>query len=162
MKLLSKTIWILTIAALITLPGCGDPDSDTAGDENVDKDGEDDHAHPEEGPHGGKLIELGNEEYHAEVVRSDDALTVYLLDGAAKMGPSISGETISLNLSHHGSAKQYTLTGVADAKEAGKYSEFTSSDEEMLAIVKEDNHLDISVSLEIDGTPFSGTLPHSH
>jgi hypothetical protein len=164
MKSLSTSLWILAIAALIALPGCGDPDpeDDNAQDEDKQGEGEDDHAHPTHGPHDGDLIELGNEEYHAEIVRSETAVTVYLLDGAAKMGPTIEGESINLNLSHHGDAKQYALTGVADEDAPGKFAEFTSSDEEMLAIVKEDNHLDISVSIEIDGTNFRGTLAHSH
>jgi hypothetical protein len=162
MKSLSTSLWIFTIAALIALPGCGDPESKEDEDNNEDQTAEDDHDHPTHGPHDGDLIELGDEEYHAEIVRSDTAVTVYLLDGAAKMGPTIEGESINLNLSHHGDAKQYALAGVADVDAPGKFAEFTSSDEEMLAIVKEDNHLDISVSIEINGTNFRGTLAHSH
>ena len=46
------------------------------------------HAHPSEGPHHGTLVELGNEEFHAEVVHDDKSVTVYVLDaGATKAVP---------------------------------------------------------------------------
>tara|TARA_R110002072_G_scaffold302999_3_gene491111 strand:- start:40567 stop:41241 length:675 start_codon:yes stop_codon:yes gene_type:complete len=65
---------ILAMAAF-TVSGCADPtNSDqfsevTAHDnEHPDQDPHAGHAHPTHGPHGGDLIELGNEEYHAELV----------------------------------------------------------------------------------------------
>ncbi len=44
------------------------------------------HSHPTEGPHHGTLIELGKEEYHAELVHDDKMVTIYILDSAAKKG----------------------------------------------------------------------------
>ena len=41
------------------------------------------HAHPTHGPHQGDLIELGNEEYHAELLHEEDSVTIYILNGAA-------------------------------------------------------------------------------
>ena len=158
MKTLSTSLWILTIAALIVLPGCGgDPDPNDGDDVGTDDDD-----HPEEGPHGGKLIELGNEEYHAEIIHSDDKASVFLLDGSVKMGPSISEASLKLNLTHHGDAKQFVLDGVAQEGSEGEYSEFTSSDEELLGLLKEDDHLDVAVVVEIKGVMFRGTLAHSH
>ena len=68
----------LALLALVTfaLSGCADPpDGDqfnevsTSENEHPDEHA---HAHPSEGPHGGDLIELGNEEYHAELVHPHD------------------------------------------------------------------------------------------
>lgn len=65
----------LTMAAFL-LSGCADPKgseqfTEVTVSENEQPD-EHAHAHPTEGPHGGDLIELGNEEYHAELVHSHD------------------------------------------------------------------------------------------
>jgi hypothetical protein len=69
--------------AMFILSGCSDS-SDTdqfsevaqSDNEQADQDPHAGHAHPTHGPHGGDLIELGNEEYHAELVhphgRDDD------------------------------------------------------------------------------------------
>ena len=59
----------------------------------------DDHAHAL-GPNGGHLIELGEEEYHAEVVMDEAArtLTVYLLGGDAKTAQPTAEPTVTLNL----------------------------------------------------------------
>jgi len=73
--------------AAFVLSGCADstptnPESSTSATEHGEHhagDGYDhgEHAHPDKGPHGGDLIELGNEEYHAELVHphahDDDA-----------------------------------------------------------------------------------------
>lgn len=46
----------------------------------------DHHDHHELGPHGGELIELGNENYHAELMHDDQTheVTIYLLDRTAR------------------------------------------------------------------------------
>ena len=80
---LTTTLAIMAVG-MFTLSGCADP---SGGDqfsevsehdsEHPDHDPHAGHAHPSHGPHGGDLIELGNEEYHAELVHphghDDDA-----------------------------------------------------------------------------------------
>lgn len=82
-NLLTTTLAIMAVG-MFTLSGCGEP---SGGDqfsevsehdnEHPDQDPHAGHAHPSHGPHGGDLIELGNEEYHAELVHphghDDDA-----------------------------------------------------------------------------------------
>lgn len=82
-NLLTTSLASLALAAFV-LSGCADPqDSGTptatssrTEDGHHEGDGhdhgEDAHAHPSEGPHGGDLIELGNEEYHAELIHPHD------------------------------------------------------------------------------------------
>src|SRR3990167_6278455 len=57
-----------------------------------------DHAHPETGPNGGHLVELGEEEYHIEWTHDDKSglVTLYVLDGAAKSTVPVAAETISI------------------------------------------------------------------
>ena len=54
------------------------------------------HSHAAEGPHGGHLIVLGNEEYHAELVHDEGThtVTVHLLD-ASMENPISAGSAIS-------------------------------------------------------------------
>ncbi|WP_254510074.1 hypothetical protein [Anatilimnocola floriformis] len=48
------------------------------------------HSHAEHGPHGGQVMALGDEEYHAEFVLDDKSgkVTVYLLDKDIKKNPA--------------------------------------------------------------------------
>ena len=81
MKDLLTTVLAAAAMFAFVLSGCTDsPDtaqfSEVTATDNEHPD-EDGHAHPTHGPHGGDLIELGNEEYHAELVHphghDDDA-----------------------------------------------------------------------------------------
>lgn len=74
-NLFTNSMATLAIAAFM-LSGCSDPSGgdqfkEVSTTENEQPD-EHAHAHPSEGPHGGDLIELGNEEYHAELVHPHD------------------------------------------------------------------------------------------
>jgi hypothetical protein len=55
------------------------------------------HDHPETGPHGGALIEWGDDEYHAEftVDHATQTATVYVLDASAKSAPKLDASKIS-------------------------------------------------------------------
>ena len=70
----SLTLSFALIAMIVS--GCSNDNStgpETAGPPNT-MDSHDDHAghaHPSEGPHHGDLIELGNEEYHAEILHDE-------------------------------------------------------------------------------------------
>ena len=57
-----------------------------------------DHSHSEKGPHGGSLVELGEEEYHAEVVLDHDShtLRVFVLGKDAKTATATSAKEITL------------------------------------------------------------------
>lgn len=75
MKDLFKTGVAILAMAAFTVSGCADPSSNEQFSEVTSDDNEQPnqdphagHAHPTHGPHGGDLIELGNEEYHAELV----------------------------------------------------------------------------------------------
>jgi len=88
------------------------------------------HAHPTEGPHGGTLVELGREDYHAELVHDEaaDTVTVYLLDGAAKEAVAIEAKQLTLNLLVGGKPQPFPLAADPLATDpAGKCSAFGSS-----------------------------------
>ena len=122
------------------------------------------HSHPSEGPHHGDLIELGNEEFHAEMVLDDaaGAVTIYILDSAAKVAVPIDATELVINLKHDGKPEQFKLMPSADTGDpAGKSSRFTLKDADLTAHI-EDAAADAKMSVTINGKPYSGAIQHSH
>ena len=178
MKFLLITLSMVVSMALV---GCGSPTKTPApnhddhahddGHDHGDHDGHDhdghdhgDHGHAEEGPHHGSLIELGKEEYHAELVHDDDAgtVTVYLLDSSAKGAVPIEASEIKVNLSHDGSAEQFSLAASPQPNDpSGKSSKFASTDKELAEDLDlEDAEAKLVVS--IAGKQYRGSIEHDH
>ena len=122
------------------------------------------HAHPSEGPHHGGLIELGNEEYHAELLHDDetDTVTIYILDGSAAKQVPIDATEISINAKHDGQPEQFALTAEPDDSDpAGKSSRFVSRDKELAHHLDEDG-AEPRLVLTINGKSYRGTISHDH
>ena len=68
---------------------------------------EDDHRH-EKGPHKGSLVELGDEEYHAEIVHDEkeQIVTIYLLGSDAQTVVGTDAKDIAINAKVKGKAVQ--------------------------------------------------------
>ncbi len=122
------------------------------------------HDHAEVGPHKGALIELGEEEYHAEFVLDEKKHTVsiYLMDGAIKNYVSIPAKEITVTLKHDGKLESLKLKATPQKTDpAGLSSMFTLKDEEFV----EDLHhkgSDPRLMLKIDGKPFSAKIELDH
>lgn len=89
------------------------------------------HAHPTEGPHLGALIELGKEDYHAELVHDEktDTITVYILDATARKPVPITAKELMLNLKAGNKPYQFPLKACPQAGEpAGVASAFGATD----------------------------------
>lgn len=145
---------------LIVACGCGSsPPPLTKATPHADHD-----VHPSEGPHGGSLIELGNDEYHAELVHDDAAksVTIYLLDSAAKASVPIDATELIINLKHEGHGEQFKIAASADAGDpAGKSSRFVSSDAELAEdLDREDAEPQLTV--KINGKQYRGMIEHGH
>ena len=177
MKFISKT-WMALIAtttlaaATCTLVGCQDakdnsPAAETVSGlppDTVDAHDHAAHAHPSEGPHHGDLVELGNEEFHAEVVHSEDSgsLTVYILDGSATKPVAIDATELTINVTHDGKPEQFILAAKAEeGDEAGKSSRFVSDDKELAAHLDEEG-TSPKLVVKIDGKVFRGEIVHDH
>jgi hypothetical protein len=196
MKNFLKTILALMAVSMFTLSGCAEPSggdqfSEVSEDDNeqANEDPHAGHAHPSHGPHGGDLIELGNEEYHAELVHphghDDDAhhdgdkegqhedgdhaahehagITIYILDGAAKDQVAIAAAEITLNLTHDGKPVQFTLAASPDEGDAeGKSSRFASAEKGLLEHFHEAEDVEGTLVLSIGGKSYRGKLAHKH
>lgn len=161
----------LLILGLTITTGCG---SDTAkmstekaehheGDGH--KAGEAGHAHAEEGPHKGQLIELGKEEYHGEMLHDDAAhkITIYLLDGGAKKSVPIAEKELTLNVVVDGKPSQFKLPAAPQSEDlAGQASRFELTDHALCEAL-DDPKCKARLNVTIASKQFSGEIgPHDH
>ncbi len=122
------------------------------------------HGHAEVGPHGGDLIELGEEEYHAEIIHDEQSgtITIHLLSGDAKKLVAIPAADIKINLKHGDKAEQFKLVASPIATDPeGSTSRFVSTDAELA------NDLDIEgckakLVVVIAGKQYRGDVAHHH
>lgn len=122
------------------------------------------HAHPAEGPHHGDLVELGNEDYHAEVVHNHDTgtLEIYILDSAATKQVAIDATELTINLSHDGRPEQFVLAAKPDeGDEAGHSSRFVSDNKALAAHLDEDD-TNPRLVVKINGKSYRGEIKHDH
>lgn len=169
MKTVSISLSLSFALMAMIVAGCSSdnpPGPETAGPPNT-MDSHDDHAghaHPSEGPHHGDLIELGNEEYHAEILHDEDAgtVTIYVLNGAANEQVPIDATEVTINAKHDGKPEQFTLTASPDTNDPqGKSSRFVSNDEELAHHLDEEG-AEPRLVLTINGKSYRGTIAHDH
>lgn len=157
---------ICLLGSLVIISGCGQSTSDykKIGDvKKAAKDHDHDthtggHSHYGAGPHGGSIIELGGEDYHAELVLDHDAhaLRIFLLKADAK-SPLLSKAT-EANLSLD---KDKTLTLKASPQEGetdGQSSRFELVDEAFVHEMLDKGFLHGDLSVQIGEKTFQSHL----
>jgi hypothetical protein len=127
------------------------------------KDEPHDHEH---GPHSGHLVELGEEEYHAEVVfdPKDAKITIYLLDSSAKKPAATDAKEVKLELTIAGQAKSFAAKPAAESGDPpGKSSRFEiAGNSDIKAKIKDEEDLKGSVTVTINGKTYTGRIVHEH
>jgi hypothetical protein len=154
---------LCALIAAVGLAGCTaeTKQAPTAEGEHHEGDGHE-HAHPEEGPHHGHLIELGNEEYHAELTHDDatKTVTIYLLGKDAVTAVTIADAEIVLNLVTAGKPLQVKLAAAPqDSDPAGQSSRFTIVDEAVLEALEAPETTG-RLNVTIADTPYVGEIEH--
>lgn len=122
------------------------------------------HAHPEHGPHNGDLIELGNEEYHLELVHDEKAGTVafYLLDSTAKKMLAIPAKEILVNVKMAGKGKQYKIPPYPQANDPkDNFSAYGTKDKDLIDAL-EKHGVEAFVVIDIAGKQYRGKVEHHH
>ena len=120
------------------------------------------HSHEEAGPHGGHLVELGEEEYHAEWLHDDESglITVYVLDGDAAADVPILADQITIDVKIGGNSSQHLLAAVDPAEETGT-ARFELSDKSLIEALKiAGQGAEAEITVEIQGTPYTGHFEH--
>jgi hypothetical protein len=120
------------------------------------------HGHAEEGPHKGHLIELGKEEFHAELTHDEatSEVTIYLLDGAAKESVPVPETELTVNIVANGKPMQFSLAAKPlDTDPQGQSSRFSITDP-MLHDALEAENSKGQLNVTINGKPYSGSIQH--
>jgi len=179
-----RSLWLILCAAILPctfgVAGCAKSQPDTAGDTTAAADDHghdhghahgDEHAHGHEGPHGGHIIELGDERYHAELTHDDQEhrVGIHVLDGTAKNAVPIEADSVTITLVADGKSTQYVLPADPHRNETeGKSSYFELASEPLCQAIcgeSEAENVHARVSLQIEGKPYVGiieTAAHDH
>ena len=151
---------LCSLCITLGVAGCASKDNPVAS-HTADTDEQHEHSahvHPDEGPHQGVLIELGNEQYHAELLYDDQSATIYVLDSHAKQQVPIDVTEIMLNTTVAGQPQQFALIATPDSADpSGKSSRFVSQDGQLAALIHE-HTAPMHVVVTIDGTAYRGTV----
>lgn len=159
------TICIVLTSALLFAAGCGSDEGDSQ-EYGKSKDSSTKPAHVhEEGPHGGHLIELGEEEYHAELVFDKESrkTTLYVLGSDPHDAHPIDAKEIEFHLEAGDDYKE--LMFAADRQEEdpeGKSSRFVLAADDLPEEIDDEEkfvgHIDITIGDKV----FEGEVEHDH
>ncbi len=125
---------------------------------------EDKEKHEHVGPHKGTLVELGDEEFHAEIVHDDEMgmVTIYLLGSDAKTAVTTDAKDIAINAKVGGKAVQHKIKPApTKSDKAGTASRFISKNKELMELLDSDDVAPI-LRVVIDGKTFNGKIEHDH
>lgn len=161
---LSRTLLMGLCLAFPWLSGCGGSPQVRTFTSQDDVEHADDHAH-DHGPHGGHVVELGGEDYHAEVVfdAATRQLTVYLLGSDVKTPLAIEAENLSIRLKVGEETQELVLAAAPQEGEGdGKASRFTQKEGSLPESIKDAEDLHGEVVVSFGGTQYRGEITHDH
>ena len=156
--------FVVSVAAVVGLTGCGNPAMESVGAAPEAYD-EHEHGHAAEGPHGGHIVELGEEEYHAEVTHDDTthSVGVYLLDGAAKDAASSETMSVTINCIVNGQPMQFTLPAAPQPGDPAGQSSHFELVSEALCDASDAPNSSARLNVTIGGKPYVGEIEaHEH
>ena len=149
---------------LVAQVGCNKAAQDPAG-------GGEAHGHEEghdhdhgDAPHGGQLLELGDEEYHAEITHDDDThqVTVYLLDSEVNDAVLAGEDAVKINVVVDGTPGSYSLKAVDPVD--GQASQFQLVSEALArALDSEEETVKRKLAVTINGESYGANIgAHEH
>lgn len=149
---------VLSLSSVVMLAGCGQPATDAGKAGKTAPDAGHAHDHPDEGPHHGHLVELGEEEFHAELVHDDAGgkLIVYLLDKAAKGAVAADNDDVKLSVLVGGQPKDFILK----TTDSTKRDQFESTEKDLVEALDHDKQAKGRLHVSIGGKPFVGMIQH--
>ncbi len=124
------------------------------------------HEHGEYGPHGGHLVELGQEEYHAEVVLNPKTkdVTVYIRGSDPQKPAPIDAKEVTLELTIDGKMAPHVAKPSPEREDpSGKSSRFVlANDPDIKAKIDDEHELVGHVNVTIKSKSYSGEIEHEH
>lgn len=161
------SLWHIFAISLLVLNGCGSgATSNNEPSPEVDPHAGHDHGHDELGPNGGHLLELGDEEFHAEWLHDDDLgkVTVILLDSEAKREVTTSAESATIDVTVGTEpATQYVLPAVAGDDPAAGTSRFELVELALLTALKIGEGVSAVLTVKVNDKEFRAEIEdHGH
>jgi len=167
---MNRNLWnwaaVWSMSGALALCGCGGSEKPVVegGPPVIGHEGGDAHedAHASEGPHHGHLIELGKEDYHAELIHEESTheVIVFVLDSAAKERVPIEAKELLINISSGKKPTQYSLSAAPDAVDPGdKSSRFMLRSEDLCDSICASGAKG-RVNITINGKTYSGAIEH--
>jgi hypothetical protein len=114
------------------------------------------------GPNGGELIELGSEEYHAELLQDTDEsiVTIYLLDKEGKKAVPIAAETVLIRITLDNKPNEFPLAAKPkEGESAGNSSKFESNNKDLTLALGNDK-AEREVEVKIGEKPYKQKFPY--
>ncbi len=157
-KVRSTLMLLLATTGMLAVVGCNGQSAPMKGDKHA----HDHHDHSSEGPHHGQLIELGKEEYHAELLHDDTThtITIYLLDSKAKSATPIEATQLALNLIVDGKPQQYSLAAKPLPTDPTGQCSCFSTTEAAVCEALDDEKTTGRLTVDIGDKHFVGTIEH--
>jgi hypothetical protein len=158
---------VVGLASMISTVGCSDRGSYREVPKGVRvKDTPAAHEHGEYGPHGGHLVELGEEEYHAEVVLNPKTkdVTVYILGSDPQKPAPIDAKEVRLELTIDGKTGPHVARPSPQKEDhPGESSRFVlANDPDIKAKIDDEHELVGHVNVTVKGKSYSGEIEHEH
>lgn len=157
----------LGLALSLCVAGCNDaaPTARTFDDktDNVNNTAPPEHAHVH-GPNGGHIVELGEEEFHAEVAMDTSRkLTVYLLDEAVKAAKPVDNGTLQITTKVDGNDVVLDLVAAPlDTEKDGKCSRFELAADKVPGAIMDIEGLTGDLSLKFGDKTLKTSLTEEH
>jgi hypothetical protein len=122
------------------------------------------HAHPEHGPHHGELLELGNEEFHAELVvdEAKKQMVIYLLEKDAKTSVAIEAPFLAVNMLLAGKPMQIQLKAIPQATDSKGQSSCFGAVSADLFNAMHSPKADPKLAVRIRNKSYVTKIVHSH
>ncbi|WP_417383088.1 hypothetical protein [Gimesia sp.] len=155
--------------ALALFTGCaGQEETRTFDEKDSHASAEAEHAHGhdhghEHGPNGGHLLEVGEEQYHVEVVFDNDKrmLTAFILGPDAKTAYPIAGDSIDFDMEIGDKEHEIPLAAKPlEGEKDGKSSRFVAEGKAIPESVKAESDLNGHFHLDIGDNHFHVDLSH--
>jgi hypothetical protein len=155
---------VLSAATAVQLAGCGGGEETRTFSEADNVTHADEHAHAH-GPHDGHIVELGGDDYHAEITLDPASrkLTAYLLGSDLKTPLPTDAPSVSVRLKVGEETQELTLSPQPQMGDGeGKASQFTMTEGTLPESIKDAEGLAGEVVVTIGGTQYRGPITHDH
>ena len=122
------------------------------------------HDHAEHGPHNGDLVEIGKEEYHAEIVVDEGKkqIVVYLLDKEVKGYIAIDSPFVAVNLLISGKPVQVKLKAAPQPVDQKGFSSCFGAVSPELVDALHNPKAEPKLALKIRNKSYSVKIAHDH